>query len=93
MAINRKVTLSVPKQIDADTQITGGSIDYTYWTDAGLRPHLRGGEVSEWIPLEGLSPADQKLVEDFMALQVRLTAEEITNGTAKTTVAEKRDRK
>jgi hypothetical protein len=81
--LNRKVTLTTPKQLDADTQITGGAIDYCYFSEEAMTPYMRGGAVSETIPLAGLEPADAQLAEDFMAMLVRLMGEEISQGTAK----------
>jgi hypothetical protein len=87
--LNRKVTLTAPKLLDADTQITGGSIDYCYFTDGVMTPYMRGGSAYESIPLDGLQPADKKMAEDFMAMLVRLMGDEITLGTAKAEAARK----
>lgn len=79
----RKVTLTAPKQVDENTQITGAELSYCYFHDDAITPYMNGGRLSESIPLEGLLPADRQVVEDFVALLCRLTAEEMETGAAK----------
>lgn len=81
--LNRRVTLPTPKQLDPDTAITGGQIEYAYFHDESLTAYMRGGAISETIPLAGLEPADAQLAEAFMAMLVRLMSDEVTGGTAK----------